>query len=120
MKGPQTMTDAPIPTRKRVTPENPAEIITLSGVLSADQRRVRVSVQLSSETTRPDLELVIADAKGEEVCRSTIIENFGDRITFTMHIRSSQTEFPLTLACSLSYEEDIYLAEKKVFVEQEA
>jgi len=114
------MTDAPLTPRKRTTPENPAEIASLSGVLSIDKRKIRVSIQLSNEATRPDLELVITDQKKHEICRSTIIENFGDRIDFTMHNRHPQIEFPLTLTCSLSYEEEIVFSEKTVFVEQES
>ena len=92
MKEPLNMTDSPLPTRKRAAPETPAEITALSGVLSPDQRKVRVTVELDINTTRPDLELVLKDSKGEEVCRSTIIENFGAKIDFTLHIRQPQID----------------------------
>jgi hypothetical protein len=118
MKEAQIMTDTPLPVRKRVTPENPAEITSLSGVLSPDQGKVRVTVELSLDSTRPDIELILKDAKGEEICRSTIIENFGAKVEFTMHIRQPQIELPLTLTCGLSYEDDQLHEEKDILVQQ--
>lgn len=118
MKEALTMTDTHSPTRIRFTPENPAEITYLSGVLSSDQRKVRVSIELSLDSTRPDIELALNDSKGEEICRSTIIENFGAKVDFTMHIRQTQVNLPLKLICSLSYEDDKLQTEKDVLVEQ--
>lgn len=112
------MTDAPLPVRKRQIPETPAQISSLVGVLSPDQKRVKVSVELDIDTTRPDLEMILLDANKEEVSRSTIIEHFGSRIDFTLHIRHADVPLPLTLTCKLSYQEDVVQSEKTVFVEQ--
>lgn len=112
------MTDAPLPVRKRELPETPAKITSLIGVLSPDQKRVKVSVELDNESTRPDLEMILLDANKDEVSRSTIIENFGNRIDFTLHIRHLDVPLPLTLTCKLSYQEDKVESEKSVFVEQ--
>lgn len=112
------MSDAPLPVRKRELPENPAEISELLGQLSIDQKKVKISVELSNDTTRPDLDLVLQDANGEEVGHSTIIENFGSHFEFTMHVRHSGVPMPLRLTCKLSYEEEKVQSEKTVFVEQ--
>lgn len=112
------MTDAPLPVRKRELPETPAQITKLVGVLSPDQKRVKVTVELDIDSTRPDLDMTLLDANKGEVSRSTIIENFGSRIDFTLHIRHAEVPLPLTLTCKLSYEEDKFVSEKSVFVEQ--
>lgn len=112
------MTDTPLPVRKRELPTTPAEISALAGVLSPDQKKVKVSLELSSDTTRPDLELILTDKDRNEVSRSTIIENFGSHIDFTLHIRHSGVPLPLHLTCQLSYLEDVVQCEKTVFVEQ--
>lgn len=112
------MTDAPLPVRKRELPETPAQITTLVGVLSPDQKRVKVSVELDIDSTRPDLEMILLDANKDEISRSTIIENFGSRIDFTLHIRHADVPLPLTLTCKVSYEDDKVVSEKTVFVEQ--
>ena len=97
------MSEQPIPPRQRAMPENPAEISSISGVLSEDQKKVHVRVELTNGTTRPDLDLFLTDAEGIEICRSTIIENFGPRLDFTMHIRQAVVKNPLHLKCEMSY-----------------
>ncbi len=112
------MSEMPLPQRKREIPEKPAEITSITGSLSSDQKRVKVSIQLSDDSTRPDLELILEDMNKEEICRSTIIENFGDQINFTLHIRKSGFTQPYKLICKLSYDEDKVQSEKTVIVEQ--
>jgi hypothetical protein len=106
---------APLPEpRKRVMPEHPANISKLQGELSPDKKRIRVTIELDREDTRPDLDLFLQDAKGIELCHSTIIENFGPRMNFTLHIRQENAIFPLRLVCQLSYLEDKVFSEKEI------
>ena len=111
------MSEAPIPERQRSLPENPAVISHLAGVLSDDKRTVRVNIELSNGLTQPDLELILKSAEQLELSRTTIIENIGPRLSFTMHIRQQQVKFPLILACQLSYLTDSIYSEKEITVE---
>lgn len=113
------MGELKIEPRKRVLPEFPASISSLSGELSQDKRKVRVSVELSREDTRPDLDLSLSDSTKTEICHSTIIENFGARMDFTLHIREEGIQFPMVLKCQLSYLDDEIFSEKECFIPEE-
>jgi len=97
------MSEAQLPERKRTLPDEPASISQLNGILSEDCHKVKVTVELTNGATHPDLELTLTDADNVELSRTTILENFGPRMVFTMHIRQSQVKFPLKLWCELSY-----------------
>ena len=97
------MSDNQIPERKRTMPDEPASISHLSGTLSEDQKKVKITVELSNGSTHPDLELTLMSADGKELGRTIILENFGSQLLFTMHIRQTQVKFPITLGCKLSY-----------------
>ncbi len=112
------MSNETIPERKRVLPDSPAEILQLDGQLSEDSRRVKVNVELSNGKTHPDLELILQDATGKELARTTILENFGPTLTFTMHIRLAEVGFPLSLTCRLSYLDDQVHSEKKITIKK--
>ncbi|MHC1740854.1 MAG: hypothetical protein AB9897_07065 [Anaerolineaceae bacterium] len=111
------MSDSPIPERQRKLPDHPAVISQLDAVFSEDQRKVKVSVQLSSGDTHPDLELILKSADGLEICRTTIIENFGPSIAFTMHIRPAKVIPPLSVTCLLIYLDDQVYSEKETVVQ---
>jgi hypothetical protein len=110
--------ETPIPERKRSKPETPAEISELNGTLSEDARRVKVRAKLSNGMTQPDLELILLDETGREIARTTILENFGQLLTFTMHIRQSDVKFPLSLTCQLSYLDNQIHSEKMIRIEK--
>jgi hypothetical protein len=113
------MSEQTIEPRKRTLPEHPVNIRSLAGELSEDKRKVRVSVELSRDDTRPDLDLVLADANGMEISHATIIENFGAGMDFTLHIRTSQVRFPLTLNCRLSYVDEEIASEMSVSLSED-
>lgn len=102
--------------RKRTMPEHPAKIATLAGEYCEDAQRVRVSLELSRDDTRPDLDLRLIDANGLELCHSTIIENFGATLNFTLHTRKEIIAFPLTLNCQISYVDDEIQSTKEVTI----
>jgi hypothetical protein len=110
------MSDEIIEPRKRSLPEHAAKIQSLVGDLSDDRRKVRVTVELSREDTKPDLELRLLDAEDIEVSHTTIIEAFGPSMSFTMHLRKEKVKFPLTLTCQMSYLDDVVESEKKVVI----
>lgn len=102
--------------RKRVLPEHPAEITALSAELSEDMKKLRVSVELSRDDTRPDIELRLLDAKAAEISRATIVENFGPSANFTLHIRREDPALPLKLVCQLVYLDDLVQSERSVTI----
>jgi hypothetical protein len=111
------MSDITVPDRQRSLPENPAEISMLSGILSENQNRVAVMVELTNGVTHPDLELALYDADHSSLSKSLILENIGPQLAFTMHIRQKTVKFPLTIHCALSYVDDQISSEKEVVVE---
>ncbi|NMC85084.1 MAG: hypothetical protein GYA58_07335 [Anaerolineaceae bacterium] len=107
------MDDAQVPSRIRTMPEKPATLSEVTAVLSDDKRRVQVLVKLSNGSTQPDLELILKDAAGAELSRATIMENFGNVLKFTLHIRTVPVTYPLSVRVELSY------LENEVFSSQE-
>lgn len=107
------MDDAQVPPRIRTMPEKPATLSEVTAVLSDDDRRVQVLVKLSNGSTQPDLELILKDATGTELSRAMILENFGNVLKFTLHIRTVQVTYPLSVRVELSY------LENEVFSSQE-
>jgi hypothetical protein len=108
--------DFTVEPRKRFFPKNPADISTLSAELSDDRRKVRVTVQLDRDDTNPDLDLLLSDHSGKEICHSTIIETIGSTIKFTLHIRIADVRFPLSLKCQLSYLNDTVHTEMEIMI----
>lgn len=111
------MNDLPLEPRKRTMPEHPAVIHNLIGELSEDRRKVRASIELDRDDTRPDLEFSLVDAYSAEISRATIIEVFGTSMSFTLHIRKENVRFPIRLICKLSYLDDQVDSEKEVTIE---
>jgi hypothetical protein len=109
----EIMDDAQVPPRIRTMPENPATLSEVTAVLSDDKRRVQVLVKLSNGSTQPDLELILKDAAGAELSRAMILENFGNVLKFTLHVRAAQVTYPLSVRVELSY------LENEVFSSQE-
>jgi hypothetical protein len=100
------MDDAQVPPRIRTMPENPATLSEVTAALSDDKRRVQVLVKLSNGSTQPDLELILKDATGAELSRAMILENFGNVLKFTLHVRAAQVTYPLSVRVELSYLEN--------------
>lgn len=110
------MSDLSVPERQRSMPEDPAQITLLQGVLSSDQKKVAVTVELSNGVTHPDIELSLYDVEKTLLSHTTILENFGPRIVFTMHTRQQTAKLPLSVNCSLSYLNDQIFCEKSITV----
>jgi hypothetical protein len=114
----EIMDDAQVPPRIRKMPENPATISEVIATLSEDQRRVQVVVKLSSGATQPDLELVLKDATGTELSRAIILENFGNLLKFTLHVRAAQVIYPLAVSVELSYLENEIFSKKEILIDK--
>lgn len=76
-----------------------------------DNRRIRVHVEVTPFEQRPDLDLAILDARGEEVATVTIVEMLDPKFVITMHLRGDQTSGAFTLRGRLHYSEQEPLAE---------
>jgi len=110
------MSNLEVPERKRTLPENPAEIKDLSGKLSEDRKRVLVTLELSNGSTHPDISLTLYDADGKQLAHTTILENFGPRLTFTMHTRRDPLMMPLKLVGEINYVDGQIFNQKGIII----
>jgi hypothetical protein len=70
-----------------------------------DGRRVRAHVQITPFRERPNLDLRIENALGEEVASAALIELITTKLVITLHIRAQQIEKQYTLMGNLYYPE---------------
>ncbi len=68
-----------------------------------DGRRVRAHAQITPFQQRPNLDLRIEDAQGEEVASATLIELITPKLVVTLHIRAAQVAGRYTLFGRLYY-----------------
>lgn len=87
---------------KRMTPEE-TRITSLSAEPYPDGYRLRVNIEITPFQKRPHIEVVLKDAKGDEVASSSIVEPLGWKLEFTMHIRDEELKNPYTLEAKLYY-----------------
>jgi hypothetical protein len=113
------MSEAELPERIRTMPDEPASISQLNGVLSEDGNKVKVTIELTNGSTHPDLELTLKSAENEELSHTTILENFGPRMVFSMHIRQARVKYPLKLTCKLSYLDDSVFSQAETLIENQ-
>lgn len=70
-----------------------------------DRRRVRVTLEITPFQQRPNGEISISDAAGNEVSQVSFIETIDPRMEFTMHLRSQGTTGEYLVTAILYYEE---------------
>ena len=85
----------------RMTPEE-TRITSLSAEPYPDGYRLRVNIGMTPFQKRPHLEVNIANADGEEIASTSIVEPMTFKIEFTMHIRG-ELKNPYTLTAKLFY-----------------
>lgn len=85
----------------RATPEE-TKIISLTAKPRPDGRRVLVNMQITPFQKRPNLQVILQNASGEEVASTNILETLGFKLEFTMHIRG-EIQNPYTLIAKLYY-----------------
>ncbi len=85
----------------RAAPEE-TKITHLTAKPRADGRRVLVNLAITPFQKRPSLEVVLQNARGEEVASTNILETMGFNLEFTMHIRG-EIQNPYTLIARLYY-----------------
>lgn len=70
-----------------------------------DKRRVRVYLEITPFQKRPNGELEIRDANGNEVASLTIIETIDPKMDLTVHLRTSEPAGTYTASATVYYYE---------------
>lgn len=85
----------------RLPPEE-TRILALEATPYPDGERVRVELQLTPFQTRPQIEVRLTDAQGDEVATASIVEPIGWKLEFTLHLRGA-TNGPFKIEARLFY-----------------
>ncbi len=102
-------------------PTNPVDngnntITSLTAGMTADYR-VKVTIMLHENHSRPNLSLQLLDADNLELARSFIINVIDQKTDFTLHLRQSQLKYPLRLRCESFKVDDVPIDFKEVFLD---
>ncbi|HSF80209.1 MAG TPA: hypothetical protein VLA49_03185 [Anaerolineales bacterium] len=71
-----------------------------------DKRRVRVYLEITPFQQRPNGNITITDAAGEEVASVSFIETIDPKMEFTIHLRRQETSGEYSVSATLFYEEN--------------
>lgn len=86
---------------QRATPAE-TRITSLTAEAYPDGQRVRVNLDITPFQTRPHIEVILTDAKGDEVATTSFIEPMTWKLEFTMHLRGAN-QSPFTIEAKLFY-----------------
>jgi hypothetical protein len=67
-----------------------------------DGERVRVNLQLTPFQVRPQIEVTLRDANGDEVATASIVEPMSWKLELTMHLRGASAS-PFSIEARLFY-----------------
>jgi hypothetical protein len=70
-----------------------------------DNRRIRLTINITPFTQPPDIEIIATNPMGEKVAESTIIGAPNKRMTLTLHLRGNVSEGKYRFHFSLLYQE---------------
>ncbi len=88
---------------QRMAPEE-THITLLTAEPYPDGERVRVNIEITPFQTRPYIEVIVTDAKGDEVATASIVEPMAWKLEFTIHLRGAK-QSPFTIQATLFYPE---------------
>lgn len=71
-----------------------------------DGRRVRVYLEVTPFQKRPNGEISIINAKGQEMASVSIIETMDPKMEFTLHLRGAEPFGPYKVIASIFYLEE--------------
>ena len=91
-------------------------IAILTAGMTSDHR-VKVTVMLHDNHSRPNLSLQLFDCDDSELARSFIINVIDQQTDFTLHLRQSQPKYPLRLRCESFTVDDVPIDFKELFLE---
>ena len=82
----------------------PAEtrITSLHAEPYPDAEHVRVDLEMTPFQTRPQIEVTLTDAAGQEIATASIVEPMGWKLEFTLHLRGARNG-PFRLEARLYY-----------------
>ncbi len=84
-------------------PPNEVRIKSLHAEPWPDNRRVRVTLEVTPFQRRPSGEVAISNPLGEEVASVSIIESIVPRMEFTMHLRGENPAGEYRIMATLFY-----------------
>ena len=73
-------------------PRSEVRIREVTAVPYPDGRRVRLAIQLTPFEERPNLEIEVLSASGEQVATMTLVESLQHELELTVHLRESRPE----------------------------
>jgi len=87
-------------------PPNEVRIRSLRARVWPDGRRVRVDLEITPFLKRPNGEILISDAQGNELANISIIETMDPKMEFTLHLRGSDHQGPYRVDAMSFYNEE--------------
>lgn len=78
-----------------------------------DGRRVKITFELTPFLKRPNGEITIYNAHGEEATSLSIIETMDPRLEFTVHLRGVDLTGPFRAVAAVFYREDPEISEPR-------
>ncbi len=70
-----------------------------------DKRRVQIYLEVTPFQKRPNGEIIVTNAMGEEVANISIIEMIDPKIELTVHLRGAELVGPFTASAWIYYSE---------------
>jgi hypothetical protein len=71
-----------------------------------DNRRVRISLQITPFQLRPNIEIVVTNENEDESGSLTIIETIDPKMEFTVHLKDDEPNGQYTVSSQIYYYED--------------
>ena len=71
-----------------------------------DNRRIRISLEITPFQMRPNIEIVITNENEEESGSLTIIESIDPKMEFTVHLKDDEPNGQYTVSSEIYYYED--------------
>jgi len=71
-----------------------------------DNRRIRISLQITPFQTRPNIEIVITNENEEDSGSLTIIESIDPKMEFTVHLKDDEPNGQYTVSSQIYYYEE--------------
>ena len=98
-------------------PPDKVKIIELRAEPWPDNRRVKVSLELTPFLKRPNGEIRLKDIQGNEIANVSIIETIDPKMEFTLHIRGSETKGEYTVSVIIFYLDELESTDEELVVD---
>jgi hypothetical protein len=87
-------------------PPDEVKIVELRAESWPDKKRVKVTLEITPFLKRPNGEISLIDAKGNEVSIVNIIESIETKMEITLHLRGVDPEGDFLVSASIYYTEE--------------